>query len=88
MAKLKKNLIFDQQAREELLRGIDILAKTVGSTLGPRSRNVGINNPHAGVEVYHDGVTVARRINLENDFQDMGVELVKEAAVKTNFWPF
>ena len=84
MAKFKKNLIFGQQAREELLKGVNTIAKAVGSTLGPCSSNVAINNPHAGVEVYHDGVTVARRINLVNDFQDMGAELVKEAAVKTN----
>src|SRR3990167_3894519 len=84
MAKFPKDIIFDQEVREKLLQGINITAKAVGSTLGPRSRNVAINNPHDTTEVYHDGVTVARRINLEDPFQDMGAELLKAAAVKTN----
>src|SRR3990167_7913006 len=79
-----KLIIFDQEVREKLIQGVNIAAKAVGSTLGPRSRNVGINNPHSGVEIYHDGVTVLRRINLEDPFQDMGVELLKESAIRTN----
>ena len=63
---------------------MNILAKAVGSTLGPRSRNVAIDDPHATPEIYHDGVTVARRINLPDKFEDMGAELLKAAAVKTN----
>ena len=84
MAKFKKLIISGQEAREKLLAGINKLADPVASTLGPRSRNVAINNPHSTPEVYKDGVTVARRINLEDDFEDMGAELLKEAAVKTN----
>src|SRR3990167_2895051 len=84
MAKFPKDIIFDQEVREKLLQGINITAKAVGSTLGPRSRNVAINNPHDTPEVYHDGVTVARRINLKDPFEDMGAELLKAAAVKTN----
>ena len=84
MAKFPKDIIFDQEVREKLLNGMNILAKAVGSTLGPRSRNVAINNPHDTPEIYHDGVTVARRINLEDPFEDMGAELLKAAAVKTN----
>src|SRR3990167_8974593 len=84
MPKFKKHIIFDEEVRTKLLAGINILAKAVGSTLGPRSRNVAINDPHSTPEVYHDGVTIARRINLEDDFEDMGVELLKAAAVKTN----
>ena len=84
MPKFAKDIIFDQEAREKLLAGMNILAKAVGSTLGPRSRNVAIDDPHATPEIYHDGVTVARRINLENKFEDMGAELLKAAAVRTN----
>ena len=84
MAKFPKDIIFDQEVREKLLNGMNILAKAVGSTLGPRSRNVAINNPHDTPEVYHDGVTVARRVNLKDPFEDMGAELLKAAAVKTN----
>ena len=82
--KQPKDIIFDQVVREKLLNGVNILAKAVGSTLGPRSRNVAINNPHDTPEVYHDGVTVARRVNLKDPFEDMGAELLKAAAVKTN----
>lgn len=84
MAKFPKDIIFEQEAREKLLKGINILAKAVGSTLGPRSSNVAINNPHNTPEVFHDGVTIARRINLEDPFEDMGAELLKAASVKTN----
>lgn len=84
MTKFAKDIVFDQEVREKLLKGINILAKAVSSTLGPRSRNVAINNPHSTPEVYHDGVTVARRVNLIDPFEDMGAELIKEAAVKTN----
>ena len=84
MAKFAKNIIFDEEVLEKLQDGMNILAKAVGSTLGPRSRNVAINNPNDTPEVYHDGVTVARRINLKDPFEDMGAELLKVAAVKTN----
>src|SRR3990167_9001997 len=84
MPKFKKYIIEGQEAREKLLIGINKLANPVASTLGPRSRNVAINDPHSTPEIYKDGVTVARRINLEDDFEDMGAELLKAAAVKTN----
>lgn len=81
--KFKKNIIFGQQVREKLLKGVNILAEAVGSTLGPRGRNVAINNKFTTPEIYHDGVTVARYINLKDDYEDMGAELLKAAAVKT-----
>ena len=84
MPKFPKELLFDTDVRDKIQKGINILAKAVGSTLGPRSRYAAINNPHGTPEVYRDGVTVARRINLEDPFEDMGAELLKEAAVKTN----
>lgn len=83
MSKIKKRLLFGIEARNKLLKGINILADAVSSTLGPKGRNVAINNQHTYPEVYHDGVTIAKNINLEDDFEDMGAELVKEAAVKT-----
>lgn len=84
MPKFKKRIVEGQEAREKLLSGINKLAGPVASTLGPRAWNVAINDPHSTPEVYHDGVTIARRINLEDDFEDMGAELLKAAAVKTN----
>lgn len=82
--KQPKQILFKDEARKELIEGVNILADAVGATLGPTGRNVTINNPHFTPEVFHDGVTVARRINLKNPFQDMGAELIKAAAVKTN----
>jgi len=82
--KKAKDIIFDAKVREKLLRGISITAQAVASTLGPRGRNVAINNPFSTPEVYHDGVTVARQINLKDPFEDMGAELLKSAAIKTN----
>ena len=81
--KQKKTLLFGIEARNKLLKGVNILVDAVASTLGPKGRNVAINNQHTYPEVYHDGVTVAKNINLEDPFEDMGAELVKEAAVKT-----
>lgn len=84
MSKFPSKVIFNEEARRKLIKGIDILAEAVGSTLGPLGRNVAINNPHTTPTVLHDGVSVARRINLKDKFEDMGAELVKEAAVRTN----
>ena len=66
--KQPKLILSGQDARDKLLTGINILADAVSSTLGPMSRNVAINNPHTTPEVFHDGVTVARRINLTDPF--------------------
>ena len=82
--KFKKDLLFNTQARQKLLAGMNILADAVATTLGPRGRNVAINNEHDTPEVFHDGVSIARRINLKDDFEDMGAELLKAAAVRTN----
>lgn len=82
--KIKKDIKFGRSAREELIKGMNILADAVGSTLGPLGRNVAINDPYVYPKVLHDGVSVAKQINLENDFQDMGAEILKAAAVRTN----
>ncbi len=81
MAKLLK---FDIEAREKLLKGINTLTEAVSSTLGPKGRNVALDKKWGAPQVVHDGVTVAKEIELEDPFENMGAQLVKEAASKTN----
>jgi len=83
MVTMKKQILFNKEAREKLAKGADILARAVVSTLGPRSKNVAINGFPRPI-VVHDGVTVARSINLKDPFEDMGAVLLREAASKTN----
>src|SRR3984893_4975442 len=79
-----KDLIFDAEARRQLKSGIDALANAVKVTLGPRGRNVAIDKKWGAPTVTHDGVTVAKEIELENHFQNMGAQTLKQAATKTN----
>jgi chaperonin GroEL len=79
-----KDLIFDTEARRQLKTGIDALANAVKVTLGPRGRNVAIDKKWGAPTVTHDGVTVAKEIELENHFQNMGAQMLKQAATKTN----
>jgi chaperonin GroEL len=81
---MAKQLIFDEEARRSLKKGIDILAGAVKSTLGPKGRNVALDKKFGAPSVTHDGVTVAKEIQLENPFENMGAQLLKEAATKTN----
>ena len=81
MAKL---MIFDEEARKSLLAGVSKLAKAVGSTLGPRGRNAVLDKGWGAPKVTKDGVTVAEDIDLEDPFENMGAQLVKEAASKTS----
>jgi len=81
MAKILK---FDTEAREKLLKGINVLAEAVSATLGPRGRNVAIDKKWGAPNVVHDGVTVAKEIDLEDPFENMGAQLLKEAASRTN----
>ena len=78
-----KIIKFDLQAREDLLAGVNILADAVKSTMGPRGRNVLIENPGGHPILTKDGVTVARSINLKNSFLNLGVQMIKEAAART-----
>ena len=78
-----KIIKFDIQAREDLLVGVNILADAVKSTMGPRGRNVVIENPGAHPILTKDGVTVARAINLKDSFLNLGVQMIKEAAART-----
>jgi chaperonin GroEL len=79
-----KDLVFDAEARRHLKTGIDALANAVKVTLGPRGRNVAIDKKWGAPTVTHDGVTVAKEIELENHFQNMGAQMLKQAATKTN----
>jgi chaperonin GroEL len=81
MAKILK---FDVDAREKLLKGINTLTEAVAATLGPRGRNVAIDRKWGSPTVVHDGVTVAKEIELEDPFENMGAQILKEAASKTN----
>lgn len=81
---MAKQLKFSEDARSALLRGIDILAKAVVTTLGPKGRNVALDKKWGAPNVVHDGVSVAKEIELEDPFENMGAQLLKEAASKTN----
>ncbi len=81
---MAKQLVFDEDARRSLKKGIDILAEAVKSTLGPKGRNVALDKKFGAPTVTHDGVTVAKEISLENPFENMGAQLLKEAATRTN----
>src|SRR2546427_11676554 len=78
-----KQIRFDDAARESLRRGVDQLAGAVRLTLGPRGRNVVIDHLTGSPTITNDGLTIAREIELENPFENMGAQLVKEVAIKT-----
>ncbi|MFN8535563.1 MAG: chaperonin GroEL [Dehalococcoidia bacterium] len=79
-----KQLVFDESARRALKNGIDIVAEAVKATLGPRGRNVALDKKWGAPTVTHDGVTVAKDIDLEDPFENMGAQLIKQAASKTH----
>jgi chaperonin GroEL len=81
---MAKQIKFSEDARQALVRGVNILAKAVVTTLGPKGRNVALDKKWGAPNVIHDGVTVAKEIELEDPFENMGAQLVKEAASKTN----
>src|SRR5437763_13910444 len=81
---MAKQIAFDEDARRSLKKGIDILAEAVQATLGPRGRNVALDKKFGAPRITHDGVTVAKEIQLEQPFENMGAQLLKEAATKTN----
>lgn len=81
---MAKQLKFGQDARNSLLKGINTLADAVTTTLGPKGRNVGIDRKWGGPSIIHDGVTVAKEIELADAYENMGAQLLKEAASKTN----
>ena len=81
---MAKQLVFSEEARRRLSRGMETLANAVATTLGPKGRNVAIDKKFGSPTVTHDGVTVAKEIELEDPFENMGAQLLKEAATKTN----
>jgi chaperonin GroEL len=79
-----KQLQFSEEARRKLSKGMDLLATAVVTTLGPKGRNVALDRKFGSPTITHDGVTVAKEIELEDPFENMGAQLLKEAATKTN----
>src|SRR5512136_62796 len=79
-----KQILFDQVARDAILRGVNVLADAVKVTLGPKGRNVVIDRSFGSPTITKDGVTVAKEIELENRFENMGAQMVKEVASKTS----
>ena len=81
---MAKNIIYGEEARKALQAGIDKLANTVKITLGPKGRNVVLDKKYGAPLITNDGVTIAKEIELEDAFENMGAQLVKEVAIKTN----
>jgi chaperonin GroEL len=81
---MAKQIVFEDVARKKLQAGVDALANAVKTTLGPKGRNVALDKKWGSPTVTHDGVTVAKEIELEDPFENMGAQLLKEAATKTN----
>src|SRR6059036_399362 len=79
-----KQITYSEDARASLRRGVDKLAEAVKITLGPRGRNVVLDKKFGPPTITNDGVTIAKEIELENPFENMGAQLLKEAATKTN----
>jgi len=79
-----KQLVFSEEARRRLQKGMDLLASAVVTTLGPKGRNVAVDRKFGSPTITHDGVSVAKEIELEDPFENMGAQLLKEAATKTN----
>jgi chaperonin GroEL len=79
-----KQLAFSEDARRRLKNGVDTLAAAVATTLGPKGRNVALDRKFGSPTITHDGVTVAKEIELEDPYENMGAQLLKEAATKTN----
>jgi chaperonin GroEL len=81
---MAKQLVFSEDARRRLSHGMETLAVAVATTLGPKGRNVALDKKFGSPTITHDGVTVAKEIELEDPFENMGAQLLKEAATKTN----
>src|SRR5512143_2934713 len=81
---MAKQLQFKQEARRSLKNGVDKIADAVKTTLGPKGRNVALDKKYGAPTVTHDGVTVAKDVELADPFENMGAQLLKEAATKTN----
>src|SRR3989337_3543313 len=80
---MAKKIIYSEEARIKLKSGVDQLTRAVATTLGPKGRNVALDRKWGAPSVVHDGVTVAKEIELKDEFENMGAQMVKEAASKT-----
>lgn len=81
---MAKQIVFSEEAREKLIKGVDVLADAVKATLGPRGRNVLLEKTYGSPTITKDGVTVAKEIDLKDPFENMGARMLREAASKTN----
>ena len=81
---MAKVILFGEEARKALQAGVDQLANTVKITLGPRGRNVVLDKKYGAPLITNDGVTIAKEIELDDPFENMGAQLVKEVSTKTN----
>ena len=81
---MAKQLIYGEEARKALMKGVDALSNTVKITLGPKGRNVVLDKKYGAPLITNDGVTIAKEIELPDPFENMGAQLVKEVATKTN----
>src|SRR6058998_3709591 len=81
---MAKQLVFTDDARKKLKQGVDTMANAVKTTLGPKGRNVALDKKFGAPTVTHDGMTVTHEVELEDPFENMGTQLLKEAATKTN----
>ncbi|MFA6042726.1 MAG: TCP-1/cpn60 chaperonin family protein, partial [Patescibacteria group bacterium] len=81
---MAKQILFDEQARAQLKKGVDKLANAVKITLGPKGRNVVLDKGYGSPTITNDGVTIAKEIELEDKFENVGAQLVQEVASKTN----
>ena len=81
---MAKQIAYGEDARKALMKGIDQLADTVKITLGPKGRNVVLDKKYGAPLITNDGVTIAKEIELDDPFENMGAQLVKEVSIKTN----
>jgi Chaperonin GroEL (HSP60 family) len=81
---MSKKIIYGDEARRSLAKGMDILVEAVAVTIGPRGRNVVIDNEYGSPQIINDGVTIAKEIELKDNAANTGVGLIKQAALKTN----
>jgi len=81
---MAKDLKFSEDARQSMLRGVDKLANAVKVTIGPKGRNVVLDKEYTSPLITNDGVTIAKEIELEDAYENMGAQLIKEVASKTN----
>ncbi|MHB1417946.1 MAG: TCP-1/cpn60 chaperonin family protein, partial [Chloroflexota bacterium] len=81
---MPKQIVFSEEARRHLKKGVDVVAEAVKTTLGPKGRNVALDKKFGAPTVSHDGVTVAKEIELKDPYENMGAQLLKQAATKTN----